>query len=60
MLEYAKGTNDNVYYYRGMCYEALGKNAEACADFNKAKEKGNKNAEAKAKKLCSAAPPNTK
>ena len=59
VLEYAKGANDNVYYYRGMSYESLGKNAEACADYNKAKEKGNKNAEAKAKKLCVTATQNT-
>ena len=53
VLEFAKGANDNVYYYRGICYELLEKKTEACADFEKAKKAGNKNADARIKKLCS-------
>ncbi|MFZ1533549.1 MAG: tetratricopeptide repeat protein, partial [Chitinophagaceae bacterium] len=52
VLEFSKGANDNVYYYRGVCYELINKNTEACADFEKAKKVGNKSAEAKIKKLC--------
>lgn len=52
VLEFAKGTNDNVYYYRGVCYELLEKKTEACADFEKAKKAGNKSADARIKKLC--------
>jgi hypothetical protein len=52
VLENSKGANDNVYYYRGVCYEMLEKKTEACADFEKAKKAGNKNADARIKKLC--------
>jgi tetratricopeptide (TPR) repeat protein len=52
VLENSKGANDNVYYYRGICYEMLEKKTEACADFEKAKKAGNKNADARIKKLC--------
>lgn len=51
-LQRTKAGNDNVYYYRGICYELLEKKTEACADFEKAKKGGNKNADAKIKKLC--------
>jgi len=44
--------NDNVYYYRGVCCELTGKITEARAGLNKAKKCGNKNADAKIKKLC--------
>ena len=51
-LQRTRAGNDNVYYYRGTCYEMLEKKTEACADFEKAKKGGNKNADAKIKKLC--------
>lgn len=51
-LQRTRAGNDNVYYYRGICYEMLEKKTEACADFEKAKKGGNKNADAKIKKLC--------
>jgi tetratricopeptide (TPR) repeat protein len=51
-LSRTKGANDNVYYYRGICYELSEKKTEACADFEKAKKAGNKSADAKIKKLC--------
>lgn len=52
VLELSKGANDNVYYYRGQCYELLDKKTSACEDYTKAKQAGNKNAEARIKKLC--------
>jgi tetratricopeptide (TPR) repeat protein len=54
-LEFAKAKSDNVYYYRGVCYENLGKTVEACADYKKAKEQGNKYVDDKIKKLCNPA-----
>jgi tetratricopeptide (TPR) repeat protein len=51
-LQRTKAGNDNVYYYRGICYDLLGKKTEACADFETAKKGGNKNADAQIKKLC--------
>jgi len=51
-LQRTKAGNDNVYYYRGICYEMLEKKTEACADFETAKKGGNKNADARIKKLC--------
>jgi tetratricopeptide (TPR) repeat protein len=48
---------DNVYYYRGYAYRDMGnKKAEMCADLQKAKELGNKNAAAAVSMYCAAAP----
>jgi tetratricopeptide (TPR) repeat protein len=51
-LEITTGKNENVFYYRGLSYESLGKREEACKDYSTAKERGNKNAEQKVKSFC--------
>lgn len=49
VLSVARGSNDMVYLRRGLSYEALGKKEEACADWKKAAEAGNKDAQKKTK-----------
>jgi len=51
-LTRTKAVNENVYYYRGICYELLDKKKEACADFAMAKTGDTKNADERIKKLC--------
>ena len=52
ILKNSKGNLDNLYYYRGLCNEYLGRKEEACKDYNVAATKGNASAKTKLNGYC--------